>query len=150
MADAELICRLVKVELPTGETEVLCTSLINAEEYPHQKFDWLYHLRWNEEEVYNLLKCRVKLEDFSGKTANAIKQDFFSKVFLLSLSAVYAHPVEEKVKEEYKAGGKGKHDQKNNRTNANSMTQDIIIAVLLRKQYALAISAFDKIVFDTR
>jgi hypothetical protein len=150
MVDAELTCRLVKVELPTGETEVLCTSLIDTEEYPHHEFDGLYHLRWNEEEVYKLLKCRVELEAFSGKTANAIKQDFFSKVFLLTLSAVYAHPVEEKVKQEYKANGKRKHDQKINRTNAISMTQDIIIAVLLRKQFALALSAFDKIVYDTR
>ena len=124
--------------------------MIDAEKYPHHEFEGLYHFRWNEEEAYKLLKCRVELEAFSGKTANAIKQDFFSKVFLLTLSAVYAHPVEEKVKQEYKADGNRKHDQKINRTNAVSMTQDIIIAVLLRKQYAPALSAFDKIVADTR
>ena len=150
MIDAELTCRLVKVELLTGETEVLCTSLIDAEKYPHHEFDELYHFRWNEEEAYKLLKCRVELENFSGKTARAIKQDFFAKVLLLTLSAVYAHPVEEKVKQEYKAGGNRKHDQKINRTNAVSMAQDIIIAVLLRKQYATALSAFDSIVANTR
>ena len=28
-------CRLVKVELPDGGIEVLCTSLLNEEKYPH-------------------------------------------------------------------------------------------------------------------
>lgn len=150
MIGTEITCRLVKVNLPTGETEILCTSLTDVEKYPYQEFDELYHYRWNEEEAYKLLKCRVELENFSGKTAKAVKQDFFAKVFLLTLCAAYAHPIEEKVKQEFKADQERKHDQKINRTNAISMTQDIMIAVLLRKQFDKALSAFDKIVSATR
>jgi hypothetical protein len=40
---------------------------------------------------------------------------------------VYAHPIEEKVREEYKANENRKHDQKINRTNAIAMTKDILI-----------------------
>jgi hypothetical protein len=53
-----------------------------------------------------LLKSRVELEDFSGKTARAVKQDFFAKVFLMTLCAAYAHPIEEKVVAEYRADEK--------------------------------------------
>jgi hypothetical protein len=62
---------------------------------------------------------------------------FHAKVFLMTLCATYAHPIEERVLNEYKADQNRKHDQKINRTNAISMTQDIMIAVLIRKQFAL-------------
>lgn len=104
------------------------------EKYLHEDFSELYHYRWNEEEAYKLLKCRIELEDFSGKTAKSVKQDFFAKVFLMTLCAAYAYPIDEKVREEYKADENRKHDQKINRTNAIAMTKDILIAVFLRKE----------------
>ena len=47
-----LTCRLIRVALDTGETEILCTSLTDAQNYPKEEFKALYHLRWNEEEAY--------------------------------------------------------------------------------------------------
>ena len=150
MQDTTISCRLIRVELPGGETEILCTSLPDPEAYAFEEFEGLYHLRWNEEEAYKLLKSRVEVENFSGKTARAVKQDFHAKVFLMSLCAAYAHPIEEKVVEEYKADQNRKFDQKLNRTNALSMTQDILIGVFIRKQFKKALAAFDKIVYETR
>jgi hypothetical protein len=150
MQDAAITCRLVKIELETGEKEILCTSLTDTERYQYKEFDSLYHFRWNEEEAYKLLKSRIELENFSGKTAKAVKQDFHAKVFLMTLCAAYAHPIEEKVTEEYKADQQRKFDQKINRTNALSMTQEIMIAVMIRKQFDKTIEAFDNIVEKTR
>jgi hypothetical protein len=150
MQDATITCRLLKIELENGETEILCTSLTDIEKYPHEVFKPLYHLRWNEEEAYKLLKSRIELEDFSGKTARAVKQDFHAKIFLLTLCAIYAHPIEERVKAEYKADKNRKYDQKINRTNAISITLDILIPVFVRKQYDKALRSFDKIVSETR
>lgn len=143
-------CRLVRVELDTGEIEILCTSLIDTNQYPHEQFKELYHFRWNEEEAYKLLKSRIELEDFSGKTAKAVKQDFHAKIFLLTLSATYAHPIEERVRKEFKADESRKHNQKINRTNAISMTKDILVGVFIKQQYEKALKAFDDIVYNTR
>jgi hypothetical protein len=150
MQDATLTCRLIKVELENGEKEILCTSLTDSGKYAYEDFEQLYHYRWNEEEAYKLLKSRVEIENFSGKTARAVRQDFHAKVFLMTLCAAYAHPIEEKVVEEYKADQNRKYDQKINRTNALSMTQDILIGVLIRKQFEKALNAFDNIVANTR
>ena len=150
MQDAIITCRLIKIVLETGEKEILCTSLTDAEKYQYEEFDSLYHYRWNEEEAYKLLKCRIELENFTGKTAKAVKQDFHAKVFLMTLCAAYAHPIEEKVTAEYKADQQRKFDQKINRTNALSMTQEIMIAVMIRKQFDKAMEAFDNIVEKTR
>ena len=143
-------CRLVRVELDSGEVEILCTSLIDTEQYPNEQFKELYHFRWNEEEAYKLLKNRIELENFSGKTAKAVKQDFHAKMFLMTLSAAYAHPIEERVKREFKADKKRKYDQKINRTNSISMTKDILIGVFIKQQYEKALKAFDDIVYNTR
>lgn len=149
-AEKQIKCRLIKVLLDTGETEILCTSLIDTEKYPAEQFKELYHFRWNEEEAYKLLKERIELEDFSGKTAIAVRQDFHAKIFLLTLCAAYAHPIEEKVRQEYRAGKDRKYDQKINRTNALSMTKEILVSLFLKKKYEPALLAFDDIVYKTR
>ena len=150
MQDATIKCRLIKVELETGETEVLCTSLLDTKKYLHEEFVELYHYRWGVEEAYKLLKSRIEIEDFSGKTARAVKQDFHSKIFLMSLCAAYAHPIEERVMAEYKADEDRKFAQKINRTNAISMTLDVLIPMFVRKQYNKSLNAFDKIISNTR
>jgi hypothetical protein len=148
--DQEITCRLIKVLLPNGENEILCTSLLEKEQYIPEEFKFLYNYRWNEEEAFKLLKSRIEVENFSGKTAIAVKQDYHAKLFLMTLCAVYAHPIEEKVREEYAADETRKYDQKINRTNAVSMTQEILIAVFLKKRIKAALAAFDKIVSKTR
>ncbi len=148
--DKEIKCRLIKVELDSGENEILCTSLIDMEKYEYEDFIQLYHYRWSEEEAYKLLKCRVEVENFSGKNVIAVKQDFYAKMFLLTLCAAYAHPIEEKVREEYKANENRKYDQKINRTNAIAMTRDILISVFIKRDYGAAIRAFDDVVSKTR
>jgi len=148
--DETIKCRLIRVELDNGEIEILCTSLIDTNAYPHQEFKELYHLRWNEEEAYKLLKSRIELENFSGKTAKAVKQDFHAKVFLLTLTAAYAHPVEERVKAEFKADKNRKYGQKINRTNSIAMTKDILVGMFIKKQFQNALMCFDNIVYNTR
>jgi hypothetical protein len=62
----------------------------------------------------------------------AVKQDFFAKVFMMSLSAVLAFPIEEKVKEEYQEASI-KHPQKINRTSDLSMLMSISVGLFFEK-----------------
>jgi hypothetical protein len=149
--EQEIICRLVCVTVENGEKEILCTSLNDKENFPHKDFKDLYHLRWNEEEGYKLLKARAELECFTGKTALAVKQDFYARVFAMSYSAVLAFPIEQKVRNEYNnSRNKNKHSQKINRTSALSMFRNISVGLLLKNKVADAIFAFDLIVCKTR
>ncbi len=98
--DKEIQCRLVCVTLENGKKEILCTSLLDFDKIPHEEICELYHHRWSVEEGYKLYKARVEMEKFSGKTALAVKQDFFAKMFMMNLCAVLAFPIDEKVKKE--------------------------------------------------
>ncbi len=143
-------CRLLKIELDTGEIEILCTSLLDIKKYPYEDFKELYHFRWAEEEAYKLLKNRIEVENFSGKTARAVKQEFFASVFLMTLTAAYAHPVEERVKKEFVEDKDRKYNQKINRTNAIAKTRDILIGLFIKKDFTNALKSFDDIVYRTR
>src|SRR3954449_3945926 len=89
--------RLIRVLLPTGEVEVLMTSLLACDDYPAEAFAGLYHLRWTQEECYKCFKCRVEVENWSGKSALTIDQDFHAKVLALNLTAVLARASQDVV-----------------------------------------------------
>ena len=82
--------RLVRVELDTGEVEVLITSLLDEKAYPVSRFKALYHLRWGIEEGYKREKSRIEIENFSGKSALVVYQDFHAKVLALNLASLFA------------------------------------------------------------
>jgi hypothetical protein len=134
--------RLLKIELPSGETEILCTSLFNQQKITYEDIQELYHYRWSIEEAYKLLKARVEVENFSGKTARAVKQDFFAKIFMMTLCAALSYPIEEKVRKEHEQNGKGRKRYQINRTNALATLRDIALGLFLRKDIKKALRAF--------
>jgi Transposase DDE domain len=147
--DNKIKCRIVCIQLPEGGTEVLCTSIVDKEVLPCECFAQLYHYRWNIEEGYKLFKCRLQLEAFSGKTAIAVKQDFFAKVFTMTLTAILAFPVDEKLKTEASIVTR-KHSCQVNRTNALSMFKEITVSVFVDKLIHSAVEAFDRILLATK
>jgi hypothetical protein len=93
--------RLIRVELDTGEVEVLCTSLLNSEAFPAEEFCELYHCRWGVEESLKRAKWRTEIENFSGKTEITVCQDFHARVFSMNLAVILAHPSEASIQKEY-------------------------------------------------
>jgi hypothetical protein len=81
--------RLVRVQLPSGEIEILATSLCNKERYPHRLFKKLYHLRWGVEEDYKRLKCGLEIENFTGLSPLAIKQDIHAQVVSKNMASLW-------------------------------------------------------------
>ena len=84
----EITVQFVRVRLETGENEVLVTSLLNETEFPSEDFLYIYHLRWGTEGFYAILKTRLNLENFSGKTAESVFSDFLFDS-LLSLPRIH-------------------------------------------------------------
>jgi hypothetical protein len=78
----EVQVRLVKVKLPTGETEVLMTSLLDQKKYKIADFKFLYGTRWGVETGFHRFKHELEVECFSSGKVNNIKQDFHAAVFL--------------------------------------------------------------------
>ena len=136
--------RMVVVVLDSGEQEVLCTSLLDKAQYPHCCFKELYHQRWVAEDAYKLLKCRVGLEVFSGKTAQAVKQDFYAKIFMMVMCAVLSFPIAEQIEKESE-GKQLKHDRQINKTNALGFLRTGWITLWVHEKTALLLNAMSKV-----
>lgn len=116
--------RLLRIELDSGETEVLITSLTDFTEYPHALFAQLYHERWGVEEDYKIMKCRIEIENFTGKSVLSVYQDFHSAVFSKNIAAMLVFAVRDKVAQETK---QRQYGYKANFTQALSTIRDSIV-----------------------
>lgn len=86
--------RFVSVRLPNGELEVLATSLLDESLYPTAEFLQVYHWRWGHETYYMMLKGRMDLENFSGRTVEAVRQDLHAAVLIANLESVLSDPAQ--------------------------------------------------------
>jgi len=123
--------RLIRVDLPTGETEVLITSLIERKKYPSEIFGDLYHHRWPVEEDYKVMKSRIQIENFSGKTVHSVYQDFYAKIFTKNFAAILIQSVNDRIK----AITAGRlYGYKANFTNVLAMIRHHIVVLFSRMQ----------------
>ncbi|MFN9319534.1 MAG: hypothetical protein ACK58Q_03035, partial [Chitinophagales bacterium] len=76
--------------------------------------------------------------------------DFYAKIFLMTLCSAYAHPIEEKVRQEFIVDDDHKHPQKINRTNALAHLIDLLVPIYIKKKIRKALKVFDDIVYRTR
>lgn len=131
--------RLLKVEIESEGTQILCTSILDKS-YDLQDFKELYNSRWGVETNYRYLKLWLELENFSGKTALAVKQDFFAKVYMMNLCAALTYPIAEQIKKE-KNG-----EYKMNRVDALSATKHLLIPVFYHNLKEKTLDSFDEII----
>jgi len=118
--------RLIRVDLPDGEVEVLMTSL--GEEIPYTDFAALYFQRWGIEEGYKHQKCRAELENFSGKTVHSVYQDIYARLLTINLTAMCAFAADEQAQ---KAVGHRVLEYRVNRTKALSKAKYHLVCAIL-------------------
>ena len=81
--------RVVKFLLGSGETETLITN-ITDKRLGTKAFKQLYFRRWPIETKYDIVKNKVLVENFSSRTVEGIKQDFFAAMYLTNVAAAAA------------------------------------------------------------
>ena len=84
------LLRVLKIALPAGETEILFTTLLDAQRYPHEDFYDLYGRRWGIEVDYQFKKHKHEIENFTGLSVHAIKQDMAAKVLTHNIAMAAA------------------------------------------------------------
>ncbi len=119
--------RLIRVELD-GDIEVLITNLMDERTLPAHLFKRLYHLRWGVEENYKRLKQWVEIENFSGKSALSVKQDFYAKLLTNNLAAMVANAAQKQVD---KATSDRKHTYQINFSHTLRKMKNTVIELLL-------------------
>jgi hypothetical protein len=132
----ELTIRFVSLRLSTGELEVLATSLLDQEEYPTDEFQQVYGWRWKHETFYYMLKSRLDLENFSGQTAEAVRQDFHSTLLLCNLETILVAPARTVLTKE---SAEHQHPKKINHATAYHALKHHLLALLCSEKPAAEI-----------
>ena len=115
--------RLLRIELSSGETEVLATSLTDSTRYHYDLFAELYHQRWFIEEDYKTVKIPLEIENFSGKTVHSIYQDCYAQILAKNIVSILSFEARKQIKQ---AGKKGKYVHQINFTYALSKTKEVM------------------------
>lgn len=95
----EVRVRLLKFRLPTGEPEVLLTTLCDEKKYKKREFFKVYGWRWRDETYFDRIKNIFEVERFSGQSETSIRQDFQGVIFLANLETVLTRDVETRMQE---------------------------------------------------
>jgi hypothetical protein len=128
--NSPLKVRLLRIELPGGEVEVLITTLLDSKKYPAKLFKELYFLRWGVETFYDELKNKLKVEHFTGYSQVSIQQDFLCAVFISNLQSVIVND----LKEELSAQNQGKqYDYKVNTNLSYGFLKNRILELLYQQ-----------------
>jgi hypothetical protein len=124
-----MLVRLIRVVLENGNVEILATSLMDSDRFPYECFAALYHERWGVEECYKIIKHRLQMENFTGKSVDSIYQDFYARIFTLNLTAIMVHPVQDDIN---KKSVHKKHDYQVNFTKALSNMKDSLVLLFVK------------------
>ncbi len=94
----DLPVRVIKFTLPSGETEALITD-ITDKRMGIGAFKALYFKRWPIETKYDEIKNKLAVENFSGRTINAVMQDFFITMYMSNVIATACWEAQSRVDE---------------------------------------------------
>jgi hypothetical protein len=121
--------RVIKFDLPSGEAETLITD-ITDKRMGVQAFKELYFKRWPIETKYDEVKNKLQVENFSGRTVDAVKQDFYITMFMSNVVAVACWEAQEEVDGE-RALKDNKYEYHTNASHAVGTLKDRFIEAIL-------------------
>lgn len=121
--------RVIKFLLPSGEVETLITDLFDKR-MGESAFKTLYFKRWPVETKYGELKHKLEIENFSGRTKEAVYQDFYITAYLSNMISVAANETQPVLDDIYE-NSDNKHQYKVNKNHAVGVFKDRFIMALL-------------------
>jgi hypothetical protein len=132
MAIGDIIqVRAIKVKLPNNEIEILITSLTDKREFKTKIFKNLYFKRWGIEEKYKSIKSLAQVENLTGITDLAIKQDFFATIVMSNICNLMINVTEEEKINEYNEKKIRKYKYKINRNYTWGTLKDEFIFLIV-------------------
>lgn len=124
--------RLIRVELASGQVEILMTSLLDSNTYPTNQFKQLYFKRWGVETFYDELKNKLKIEHFSGYSNQSIQQDFKAALFISNVQTLIVSELEDELRESNL--GK-KYDYKINTNISYGLLKNRVVKLFTEEQH---------------
>lgn len=136
-----LYIRCVRVKLEKTE-EILITN-IEREEITVEDLKYLYKQRWEIETNYNTMKNILEIENYTGDTEIAVKQDIYATILLINISSALVKEAQKEVDQKKK---KSKYKYKVNMNIAVGIFKKELIDILIEEDIKKMNVRFDKLI----
>lgn len=87
--------RALKIDL--GDKDEYLITNLNGDTLSLDEAKQIYSLRWNVETFYGFLKTELELENFSGKTKNAVVQEFYAAMTLANVCQCFINNADTEI-----------------------------------------------------
>jgi hypothetical protein len=121
--------RAIVFRLKSGEREALVTNLEGGE-VEEGAFPELYYKRWPVETKYNQVKQKLELENFSGRLADNIRQDFYAMMTVSNMLASVLREANRKTGESRAQKG-SRYEYRANVNHAVGVLKDRLIGIMI-------------------
>ena len=119
--------RVIKLTTPLDGELILFS---NVAEFSEEDFRQAYELRWPVETKYDVIKNKLQLENFTGKTVISVKQDFWATMLLANLLAFAKLETDKRITENDRLK-ENKHQYQANTNILIGKLKDNLILMLL-------------------
>lgn len=130
--------RCVKIELDSGEVEILLTNL-EKNKFTKEEIKELYNLRWQIEISYKHLKNNLKIECITSSKEILIKQDIYSQVLVSNMLQAFINENDDNINQE-----KYKNKMKTNKNMSVGIFKNTLIYILLEENQKKRIQMMDR------
>lgn len=131
-APASVSVRALKFTRPNGEQTCLITS-VSPQTLDYQSLCSLYPYRWGEEVSFNFDKNRAEIENFSAKTPQGVKQEWYANTLASNMAQLLIEDAQELLDKEQHAKD-NKYEYKINRSVALGIIKDELPTMLFGKE----------------
>lgn len=130
--------------LPGNKVEFLATNL-SRENFTAQDISTLYGLRWGIETVYDTLKNKFMIENFTGKKSIIIEQDIFATICLYNITQDMLRDAETDQQEK-NSGKSYKYQMKVNMNLVIGIIKDELVRMALEKNSEKRGKIFEEVI----
>jgi len=127
-----LSIRVISLTLDNGTRETLLTTLLDKTAFPISDFQGLYAKRWGSESNYDVLKNVLEIENFTGKSALSVRQDFYATVLTNNIRGLIHWELQEEVEAENQSKGR-KYEYQLNINLSIGRLKDRLVTLLLKQ-----------------
>jgi hypothetical protein len=125
-----LSLRVLTLSLEDGRPEYLLTTLLDQEAFPIAVFHGLYGKRWGSETHYAVLKNIVEIENFTGTSVLAVRQDFYATVLTSNIQGLIQWELQEEIDAENRSASR-KYQYRLNANVSVGLLKDTLVALLM-------------------
>lgn len=122
--------RMLRIELSSGETEILMTSLTDTQKYLYEEFEQLYFKRWKVETFYNRFKNIIGEENFSGTSNQFIQQEFNCALYMSNMQTILMEDAQLQADKKYE---NRKYQYKINSSLSLGFIRERLVQLFLKK-----------------